>query len=37
MPVILDLRDATDVAKDVMHTFIARKKIFESVMMIIKR
>ncbi|XP_012231524.1 protein sneaky [Linepithema humile] len=37
MPVILDLHDATDAAQAVMHEFNARKKIFESVMMIIKR
>lgn len=37
MPVILDLHDATDAAKAVMHEFNARRKVFESVMMIIKR
>ncbi|XP_024880185.1 E3 ubiquitin-protein ligase DCST1-like [Temnothorax curvispinosus] len=37
MPVILDLHDATDAAQAVMHEFNARRKVFESVMMIIKR
>lgn len=37
MPVILDLHDATDVAQSVMHEFNARRKVFTSVMMIIKR
>lgn len=37
MPVILDLHDATDAAQAVMHEFNARKKVFESVMIIIKR
>lgn len=37
MPVILDLHDATDAAKAVMHEFNSRRKILESVMMIIKR
>jgi len=37
MPVILDLHDATDAAQAVMHEFDARRKAFESVMIIIKR
>ncbi|XP_011163830.1 protein sneaky [Solenopsis invicta] len=37
MPVILDLHDATDAAHAVMHEFNARRKVFESVMIIIKR
>ncbi|KYM76230.1 DC-STAMP domain-containing protein 1 [Atta colombica] len=37
MPVILDLHDATDAAKAVMHQFNARRKVFESVMIIVKR
>ncbi|XP_029676466.1 protein sneaky-like isoform X2 [Formica exsecta] len=37
MPVILDLHDATDAAQAVMHEFNSRRKILESVMMIIKR
>ncbi|KAL6265156.1 hypothetical protein P5V15_005242 [Pogonomyrmex californicus] len=37
MPVVLDLHDATDAAQAVMHEFNARRKVFESVMMIIKR
>lgn len=36
-PVILGLHDATDAAKAVMHEFDARKRIFESVMTIVKR
>ncbi|XP_011864564.1 PREDICTED: DC-STAMP domain-containing protein 1-like [Vollenhovia emeryi] len=37
MPVILDLHDATDAAQAVMHEFNSRRRVFESVMMIIKR
>lgn len=37
MPVVLDLHDATDAAHAVMHEFSARRKVFESVMIIIKR
>lgn len=37
MPVILDLHDVTDAAQSVMHDFISRRKIFESMMTIIKR
>ncbi|EZA47771.1 DC-STAMP domain-containing protein [Ooceraea biroi] len=37
MPVILDLHDATDAAQAIMQEFNTRKKIFESVMIIIKR
>ncbi|KAL0123388.1 hypothetical protein PUN28_005730 [Cardiocondyla obscurior] len=37
MPVILDFHDATDIVKAVTYEFNARKKVFESVMTIIKR
>ncbi|KAG7203236.1 hypothetical protein KM043_010337 [Ampulex compressa] len=36
-PVVLDMQDATDAAKAVMHEFSVRRRIFESIMLIVKR